>query len=206
MVTAEISYLTEIDWLAGRGYATFGIRFPATYEGSRDKVNGMFLSVLWENLADPIISGREELGFSKVYCDIADPRRSGAKLSIDCAWQGFRFFNMELEELQDAPPLLAADPENAGLLHWKYIPRTASPGQADVTYATLTPSANPLVTVEQRQTAKGRFEFRKTRWDDMPTQFQIVNALCDLELLEFRGASLTRSRGGKDLGDQRILV
>ena len=32
-----------------------------------------FLVVLWENLTDPILTGREELGFSKIYCEIPEP-------------------------------------------------------------------------------------------------------------------------------------
>jgi hypothetical protein len=39
----------------------------------------------------------------------------------------------------------------------------------------------------------------------MPSQYNIVNALADLEIKEYRGASITRTVGGKDLGDVRIL-
>lgn len=205
VVTVEIAYLTEIDWLAGRSYATFGVRFPVTYQGQRDQVNGMFLSILWENLADPIISGRDELGFSKIFCDIGQPRRIGNRCTIDCSWQGFRFFSMELSDLKESAPPPAAPAGSAGLLHWKYIPKTGAPGQADIAYATLTPAANPLVTVDHCETGTGSFVFREATWEDMPTQFHIVNALSQIDCVEFRSASLIRSHGGKDLGDQRVL-
>jgi hypothetical protein len=39
----------------------------------------------------------------------------------------------------------------------------------------------------------------------MPTQFRIVNAFCDLEIKEYRGASITKTIGGGDLYSQRIL-
>ena len=39
----------------------------------------------------------------------------------------------------------------------------------------------------------------------MPTQYNIVNGLADLEILEYRGAVITQTIGGKDLSDQRIL-
>ena len=39
----------------------------------------------------------------------------------------------------------------------------------------------------------------------MPTQYQIVNAFAGLEVKEYRGGTITRSVGGKDLSDQRIL-
>ena len=62
VVTVTASYITEIEWLAGRGYNTLGVSFPATFHGVRDTATGSFLTVLWENLTDPIITGREELG------------------------------------------------------------------------------------------------------------------------------------------------
>ena len=55
-------------------------------------------------------------------------------------------------------------------------------------------------------TATGEVNFHKARWEDMPTQYNIVNALNDLEIREYRGASLTKTAGAKDLRDQRILL
>ena len=57
--------MKEIEWLAGRGYNTLGVSFPAVFEGEVDRATGSLLTVLWENLTDPILTGREELGFSK---------------------------------------------------------------------------------------------------------------------------------------------
>ena len=63
-MTVAATYMKEIAWLAGRGYNTLGVSFPATFTGEEDEVTGNFLTVLWENLTDPIITGREELGFA----------------------------------------------------------------------------------------------------------------------------------------------
>ena len=65
--------MTEIEWLAGRGYNTLGVTFPVVFQGKRDRAIGPFLLVLWENLADPILTGREQLGYSKIYCELRDP-------------------------------------------------------------------------------------------------------------------------------------
>ena len=46
VVTAEIQYLKEIDWLAGRGYNTLGVKLPAVYRGKGGDVRGVFLAVL----------------------------------------------------------------------------------------------------------------------------------------------------------------
>ena len=42
-------------------------------------------------------------------------------------------------------------------------------------------------------------------WEDMPTQYNIVNAFAALPIVEYRDASVTQSVGAKDLSDQRML-
>ena len=73
VVSVSASYMTEIEWLAGRGYNVLGVSFPAIFNGERDRAEGGLLTVLWENLCDPILTGREQLGFSKIYCELPEP-------------------------------------------------------------------------------------------------------------------------------------
>jgi hypothetical protein len=47
--------------------------------------------------------------------------------------------------------------------------------------------------------------WNRARWEDLPTQYNIVNGIADLEVVEFLAATLTKTIGGKDLSDQRIL-
>ena len=88
VVTVSASYMTEIEWLAGRGYNTLGFSFPVSFEGEKDRISGNLLTVLWENLADPIITGREELGFAKIYCRTspACPASRRASYHGELAW------------------------------------------------------------------------------------------------------------------------
>lgn len=95
---------------------------------------------------------------------------------------------------------------SAGTLHYKYIPRTGHPGQADVAYAVFTPSAVPSRVIRELWRGIGSVQFHLARWEDMPTQYMIVNTLHALEIVEYRGATLTRTVGGKDLSDQQILL
>jgi hypothetical protein len=48
--------MTDIDWLAGRGYTMIHVWWPARFDGERDATEGRFLAVMWENLADPIMA------------------------------------------------------------------------------------------------------------------------------------------------------
>ena len=74
IVTVELNYVTEIGWLAGRGYNLCDVKFEVTYHAKSGPVNGTLVLVRWENLCDPILSGREELGHNKLYCEIPEPR------------------------------------------------------------------------------------------------------------------------------------
>ena len=61
VVTVDFGFMTDIHWLAGRGYNIAGVRFPVQYRGERDEVSGQFLSVLWETSVFPVL-------FSSVAC------------------------------------------------------------------------------------------------------------------------------------------
>ena len=65
-------------------------------------------------------------------------------------------------------------------------------------------SGNRKVT--EHLVGDGTVTWNKARWEDLPTMYNIVNTLADLEIVEYRGASLTRAVGGKDISDQRILT
>jgi hypothetical protein len=43
---------------------------PVTFKGQRDQAVGRFLALMWENLADPIVTGRAEIGQPKLYAEI----------------------------------------------------------------------------------------------------------------------------------------
>ncbi|MCY3713480.1 MAG: acetoacetate decarboxylase family protein [Gemmatimonadetes bacterium] len=116
VVTVTVSYMTEIEWLAGRGYNTLGVSFPAEYRGKGDLARGPFLAVLWENLADPILTGREQLGFSKIYCAIPPPSVINGETRCTADWLGFHFMEMCLSEMEtptEAPAGPAATPDEA---------------------------------------------------------------------------------------------
>ena len=210
VVTVTASYMKEIEWLAGRGYNMLGVTIPAVFQSKAGPISGSFLLVLWENLTEPIITGREELGFSKIFAELPEPVTRNAKLHGVANWDGFRFLDFSVEQLQ---PLNAAQitaqagaVTSAGTLHYKYLPRTGEPGRADVQHAVLTPLAVPNRVVTAMSRGQGTLQFHRARWEDMPTQYMIVNTLHALDILEYRGATVAHTLGGKDLSDQQILL
>jgi acetoacetate decarboxylase len=209
VVTVYANYQTDIEWLAGRGYNLLGVRFPATFNGEQDRVTGQLLTVLWENLTDPIITGRDELGVPKVYCELPEPENHDNEFHLTASWLGYRFLDMRVSKLDALSEEQIVERQkvqtSAGDLHYKYIPKTGHWGEADVAYVTHIPTSTPNRVMHEQLVGEGTVEFHRTRWEDMPTQFNIVNVLHALEIREYRGASMSRWTGGKDLGDARIL-
>lgn len=210
VVAIEIAYMTELEWLAGRGYNTFGVRFPARFRGNADDVTGNFLAILWENLTDPILSGRDELGFSKLFCEIPPPRVLKGRQTYNALWLGHDFFSLEVDGLVDATAAefakATAMPRNDGLLHYKYVPRTGRPAEEGTASVTHTPITGSKAVIDRVMRGKGDHRFVESTWEQLPTMFHIVNALAALPVLERRDAWLVQSHGGKDLGDQRELA
>jgi Acetoacetate decarboxylase (ADC) len=217
IVSVEATMLSEIPWLAGRGYNTLGVRFPAVFRGKKDSATGTFLAVLWENLTEPILTGREELGFSKVYADISTPRAHGNEIHIFASWMGFKFLELKLAPQVlvglDKIPDLIRQTVGDGILHFKYIPRTGGGWeQADACYATLSPinvsgpnGPSGDQNLPEMWLGEGSLQFHRASWEDMPTQFHIVNALNQLEVKKYLGASVLKTVQATDFKDQRIL-
>jgi Acetoacetate decarboxylase (ADC) len=203
IVTIAFAYIKNLPWLAGRGYNTLNVRVPATFHG-KEKVTGAFSLVLWENMADPIITGREELGIAKIYCDLPDPTNAGGTTICEASWYGFQFLKLAVSDWTDGKP--TGEPDTGGsMLHYKYMPKTGEWGAADVAYTTLTPQVHDATIVSQ-EIGKGQLAFTKPRWEDMPTQSHIVGAFADLPIIEMLGASRTVIQGGDfSLCNQQIV-
>jgi hypothetical protein len=210
-ITFDFSFLTNIEWLAGRGYNTFGASIPATYNGTEETVDGDLLLVIWENKADPILTGREDLGFSKIYCEIPEPQCLGDDVICRASWDGFEFASLKLSGLVevggDEPPAGPADEVlSEGILHYKYIPRTGCPGEVDAEYAVLTPAKWPNMKLNMTMQAEtASLNFNRGTWEQLPTLVHIINTLSELTLGECTQAIMTKTLGGKDLSDQRII-
>ena len=202
VVSVVAAYLSDIAWLAGRGYNVLGVYIPATHVG-KARTDGLFNAVLWENLTDPILTGRDELGIPKIYADIPPLDVHGAnRYTARASWMGFEFVRLSIEGRR----VVESDPQAAlPILSYKYVPRTGAWGDADCEYATIVPAEDPSRRTIECWEATGTVSFFEATWNDMPTQFHIVNALASLPVLEVRAGRITSSIGGKDLSDTQVL-
>jgi hypothetical protein len=72
LITVTYACSKKIDWLAGHGYNLISVNAAAVFDGEEDKLEGTFALVIWENLADPILTGRELTGIPKIFADIPE--------------------------------------------------------------------------------------------------------------------------------------
>jgi hypothetical protein len=153
-------------------------------------------------MADPILTGRDELGWCKINAEIPDPVIEQGAWRAGAAWEGYRFCEIEAQGFVPSEP----GPPEPPMMFRKYIPRTGDWGTAEVDCITVTGSDGPTPVIHSCESGIGRFRFNGARWEDMPTQYPIVNALADLPLGEFGAARLVRLSGGGDASGQRILT
>ena len=220
---AEASFqCTQLDglpWLGGRGYNFFGLWIHGVEYAKKDEstLSGSFLPILFEDLADPIITGREELGMPKVFCDI-DVARNGDRTSVTCSWRGTSFAIMTLEGLVDEPGKHDTNgdgrqegpprPADNGLLVYRYVPAVGQRGVADAEYPVFMgkDETSTQRVVEKTHTGRtGRVQILPGDWDSLPTLHHIVSGLADIPVYEVLVAKTEKGRGMENFSQaQRV--
>ena len=199
LLEVQVIQLLNLGWLAGRGYNIVAVRVPVSYKTKPYT----FTPVLWESEADPVLTGREELGSPKLFANIPKPRRLHDGYAGTASWDGFCFFDYAASDLVAADGQPAPAAQN---LLYKYFPRTGDWDQPEVSQFTIAvPGEHPPVALLKHKTGSGRFAFNEARWEDMPTQYSFVNALASLPIAKTATVTVTKIDGIADLRAQRIL-
>ena len=210
-VVFSFGQLREIDWLAGGRYNVITADVPVRFSGTRDRLEGNYNLVTWENLATPIIGGREENGVPKIYAEIQDLHTGAAgylgapDYFTNASYGGNTFVRMEmrdpvpveraaLEALQGA---MAA----VNLFCWRYIPNVSGPGAA-LSQPVLYPQSMGITAA---WTGTGSVEWiRLAPWQN-PMQHQIISALADLPVLEEPAVMLVKGSATLKPSQGRVL-
>jgi hypothetical protein len=184
----------QVDWLAGHGYNMIAVSASAVFNGKHDKLTGPYALVMWENLADPILTGRELQGIPKVYADIPDHSVIGGEWRSRASHFGHGIVDLTITSLRDATQeeIRAGQDEQAHStpMAWRYLPGVSGFGET-TSEPTAYPSENEFTSV---RVGEGRLTWHELTWEQNPTQFHIVNALAALPILEYRPALVTEGR------------
>jgi len=197
IVSVSYTMNKEVDWLAGHGYNLIGVNASVVFNGEEDQFTGSYPLVLWENLTDPILTGREIEGIPKIFADIEDHSIIAGEWRTSASHFGHKIVDLKIDNLvplnDEQLGQLKKAAEGKYWMGWKYIPKTGEPG-ADVSHATMFPTSG---NTRQAWAGHGEVIWHHLTWEQNPTQFHIVNALADLPILEYRIALVLK--GGSDL-------
>ncbi|KAH6649269.1 hypothetical protein F5144DRAFT_480371 [Chaetomium tenue] len=221
---AEASFrcteLRDMKWLGGGGYKYLGLWIHGVQYARKDgsKVHGSFLVVLLESLADPIITGRDELGMPKLFSDIDIDSNVEGSVSIECSWRGQQFLRLHLDDLKEGPadkpepepeaprnPHAPPKPKDEGTIAYRYVPAVGKPGEADAAYAVLfregNESAVPRVVQRTYRSQNGRLEFTEGNWDNLPTLHHIAAGFAEIPVYGVVEAKTEEGTGVDDLAN-----
>ncbi|KAJ5369250.1 uncharacterized protein N7496_009010 [Penicillium cataractarum] len=209
--------LNGMDWLGGGGYRHIGLYIHGVqYKKENGEVlKGTYMPILFESLADPIVSGREELGMPKLYSAI-DIHERNSSYRYQTSWQGAVWGHFELEDLEDEDPTAdkgtIGGEDDDGILVYRYIPKVGrdTKGEAEAEYPVFVPHAQeskvvPSKVTRLRRTKNAKIEINALGWDALPTLNHVVSRLGEIPIDEIIDAKITEGRGVPDVSSaQRI--
>jgi hypothetical protein len=213
----SVTTFDNIAWLSGGGYNQFGLYIHGVEykkEGG-STIIGTYIPVQFENLADSIVAGRDDLGLPKVYCAI-DIHRRQKSYRMQASWQGAKFLDFDLEGLvpiespseQDA----ATDELDYGTLAYRYIPAVGedAKGKAECQYAVVIPRAEDSTSSPSKvnyvtKAQKASVVFDKLDVDALPTLHHIVDVLADVPIYEVVEAKVVQGTGVPDMSTARRI-
>ncbi|MDD5190381.1 MAG: acetoacetate decarboxylase family protein [Dehalococcoidales bacterium] len=213
VVTVVAIYQGGIKWLAGRTYNLFMVMLPVVHNGKNGKTYGSFLPVVWENLTEPILLGREGLGWPKIYADLPRLRILNDSCQAIAHWQGFTFLDINVTglhpltpaELKQRTEAAKNSPPNSGPICHKFILKTGSMLETDADYLTIsTNEGAATATIREVLTGKADIRFIKGTFEQLPTMAHIIDKLAALPVKQVFDATMTTQTGG-GMGAVKIL-
>lgn len=223
-----LNELDNLDWLGGGGYRFFGLWIHGVRYTKADGsvLTGSYLPVLFENLCDPIITGREELGMPKLFCDIdLDEGTDAAAPTIVCSWRGAKFARMTIEGLRPetdadkakaaapagpppgapAPPpgvVIPKPPPDNGLFIYRSVPSVGQRGTPDAEYAVFVPHASascPRVVERRLVAPSASIALEAGSPQTLPTLHHVATGLAEVPIYSVDEASYEEGHGVDEL-------
>ena len=189
-LSIEFQQCRQVEWMAGSYYNLVSIAAPVRFNGQRDRLEGSFSLVVWENKTTPILTGNM-MGVPKIYADIEDLHILADTYRTRLSFEGSTFLELEMIRHQplDAEEVKAMNTD-INSLGWRYIPKVGAPG-ADLSQPILFPMHNEP---NSAWLGSGKVKWTKSTWDQNPMQFYIINALAELPIIDMKPVILTQGR------------
>lgn len=230
----SVTELGNMQWLGGKGYRHLGLYIHGVEYVKKDGsvLSGTHMPVLFESLTDPIVSGREELGMPKLFCDVdidrGQPQQqqqqsaTTSSVRVTASWRGAKFIDMHLPGLQEddvsSEAGVIGGEADYGILVYRYIPAVGQPGKADTEYAVVVPheeeeikgTVNKVLRVpSQPQDTKGAagatIVVDPLDWTQLPTLHHVASGLAGIPIYEVVSAKVVEGTGVPDVSAARRI-
>ncbi|KAL9114601.1 MAG: hypothetical protein Q9227_001279 [Pyrenula ochraceoflavens] len=220
--TFSCTTLDNMQWLGGTGYNHIGLYVHGVQYTKRTEeiVYGTYIPILFENLTDPIVSGREELGMPKLYSSIDISADTGS-YHVKTGWQGVQWGSFSLDGLR----AVSVDPnasavfgkDNSGNVRddgqfiYRYIPKIGrlNKGKAESEFPVFVPNQDDRhegepgtvkAQVERAWKATNTsFAIDGLDWKQLPTLHHIVSRLAEIPCYEVLEGKIIEGRGVPDV-------
>lgn len=208
--------LDGLEWLAGGGYNHMGLYIHGIeYKHADGKVTqGTYLPIMFEDLTDPILSGREELGFPKLFSTIDVEKRENS-CHVTASWRGAVWGQMNLNGLKEQKEILSpeAGPSNQGLLVHRYMPSVGrvSKGIPEAEYPVFIDWVEesqivPCKTNRVLVASEGDIHIDGLDWEKLPTLHHIISRLAEIPVYAIIEAKVVEGEGVMDISSAKRLV
>jgi hypothetical protein len=219
--------LDKLAWLGGKGYYFVGLWISGVEYTKKDgdKIYGSYLPLLLENSCDPILTGRDELGMPKVFCDI-NVQEENSATTVSCSRGEVEFLKLTWDTLQEvqveqvdkngtadettSQPHGRQPLRDDGELVYRYVPAVGRPGVADAEYPVFLSKAarsSPRVVERAWRAIASRSSIRveEQTQQSLPTLHHITQWLSKLPVYEILDVKVEEGHGVDDLsGAQRV--
>lgn len=215
--SVQCTTLDGMTWLGGSGYNLVQLSLHGVNYTKRDgsKVFGSYAPVLFEDLADPIVTGRDDVGFPKLFANIEVREEGGAGVAIALSWRGTEFAKFQVDGLTKAEPPLTSGaapakpgpgppppPPEQGLFVYRYVPAVGEPGKADAEYPVICPFPKTEPT-ERLASQSASIRFTAHGWEKLPTLRHVVSKLAEMPVYGVEEATKVSGTGVDDLSGAR---
>ena len=193
LITVAYACNKQVDWLAGHGYNLIGVHASVVYQGEKERIPGTYTLVMWENLADPILTGRELQGIPKLFATIPEHSIDDGVWRTHAGHFGHEIVNLSISDLrspsaEEIAAYQVAQKGHDNPMGWRLLPAIGGFG-ITTSEPTIFPSEAHYTDA---QVGRGALKWNELTWEQNPTQFHIVNALAGLPVLEIRPALVTK--------------
>ncbi|KAH8804405.1 putative salicylate hydroxylase [Xylogone sp. PMI_703] len=195
----SIQTLKDMDWLGGGSYDLCALYIHGVQYTKQDGkiLRGSYCPIMFENLTDPILSGREELGFPKLYSDIQIVETNSSSRHVKISWRGTEWATFDWHDT-DVP----------GTFVHKCIPVTggkyAAGKRAEVEYDVFIPpppetGVGPISKKWGLKSDHAGFKINDLGAKKLPTLHHIVSRLAEIPIFDIIYAGISEEQGVTDL-------